>query len=371
MSTGFVKNFKFRIYPKKSQQTQMKTQFEECRWVYNRFLEQRKTEWEENENSISMYTQIKTLPKLKVFRPTLKDVHSQVLQNLAVRIDLGFKAFSRRCQNGETPGYPRFRGRGRYDSMTYPQYGNGAKITDDGNLHLSKVGELKMVYHRPIKGDAKTVTVQKTSTDKWYATIACEFEPERLEPNDKAVGIDVGLNHFAVTSNGEKYDNPRFFRTEEKELKRAQRKLSKAEKGTKREKRRKVVARIHERIGFKRHNFIHQLSHLLVLLYGFIAVEDIHVNRMLHNRCLAKSISDAAWSQFFSALMYKAEYAGRQCVAVNPEHTSQTCSSCGHRQKMPLSKRIYLCKCCRLEIDRDVNAAINILALGRQGTSGN
>lgn len=372
MSTRIVKNFRYRIYPKKSQESMLRDTLDSCRWTYNQFLEERKTSWEMEQKSISMYEQIKRLPQMKVQNTALQQVHSQVLQNVATRIDLAFKAFFRRCKASQNPGYPRFRGRNRYDSITYPQYGNGAKLNPDGSLQLSKIGQVKRVYHRPIEGKPKTVTIRKTSTDKWYATIACEITPSPLEPNNKAVGIDVGLNHFAVTSNGKKFDNPRFFRTEEKEVVRAQRKLSKAEKDTPTyEKQRKVVARIHERIAFKRHNFIHQLSHLLVFLYGFIAVEDIDVNRMLHNHCLAKSISDAAWSQFFSALFDKAEYAGRACVAVNPAYTSQTCSVCGHRQKMSLDKRIYACQCCNLEIDRDVNAAINILALGRQGKSSN
>ena len=145
-----------------------------------------------------------------------------MLQNVAVRIDLAFKAFFRRVKNGEKPGYPRFRGKNRYDSITYPQYGNGAKVNPDDSLQLSKIGEVKMVYHRPIEGNPKTVTIRKTRTGKWHATITCEFSPERLPDNPSEVGIDVGLHHFAVFSTGEKIENPRFFRTEEKELAKAQ-----------------------------------------------------------------------------------------------------------------------------------------------------
>jgi putative transposase len=365
-----TKAFKYRIYPKKSQKSILRKALEGCRWVYNQFLEQRKTSWEDEQKPVSMYSQIKRLPQMKREKSELKGVHSQVLQNVATRIDLAFKAFFRRCKAGEKPGYPRFRGRSRYDSITYPQYGNGAKINPDGSLQLSKIGRVKMVYHRPIEGTPKTITIRRSATGKWYATITCEWEPTSLSPNDKQVGIDVGLNYFAVLSTGEHIDNPRFFRTEEKALAIAQRKLSKTEKGTTDYKKRLgVVSRIHERISFRRHNFIHQLSWYIVSLFGFIAVEDLNVNRMVHNHCLAKSISDAAWSMFFSALFYKAECAGRIHIAVNPAYTSQTCSRCGHRQKMTLDKRIYKCLCCQLEIDRDLNAAINILALGRQSES--
>ncbi len=364
-----IKAFKYRIYPKKSQQSRLNQTLDECRWLYNHLLEQRKTEWETHQHSISCFEQQRTYTILKTERPSLRDTHSQVLQNVAVRIDLAFQAFFRRVKNGEKPGYPRFRGKNRYDSITYPQYGNGAKINPDGSLQLSKIGEIKMVYHRPIEGTPKSVTVRRSATGKWYATIACENNPQRLPDKAEDVGIDVGLTHFAVLSTGEKIDNPRFFRTEETELTKAQRKLSKAKEAKNQrqtERFKKIVARIHERIAFKRHNFIHQHSRKIVDTNGLIAVEDIHVNCMVHNHCLAKSIHDVAWSGFFSALSYKAEYAGRKFVAINPAYTSQNCSNCGHRQKMELSERVYRCPCCQLEIDRDLNASLNILALGRQ-----
>jgi len=366
-----TKAFKYRIYPKKSQQSILRKQLEQCRWLYNHLLEQRKTAFEERKESLSCFGQQRTYKQLKADRPSLSTVHSQVLQNVAVRIDLAFKAFFRRCKAAEKPGYPRFRGRNRYDSITYPQYGNGAKLNTDASLQLSKIGRVKMVYHRPIQGTPKTVTIRRSTTGKWYATITCEWEPTPLERNEKQVGIDVGLNYFVVLSNGEKINNPRFFRTDEKALAKAQRRFSFVAKATDFNKRKKVVSRIHERIGFRRHNFIHQLCWHIVSLFGFIAVEDLNVNRMVHNHCLAKSISDAAWRMFFSALAWKAECAARQFVAVNPAYTSQTCSDCGHRQKISLDKRIYKCRCCHLEIDRDLNAAINILTLGLQSQLGN
>lgn len=311
-----------------------------------------------------MYEQHASLPALKEQRPSLASVHSQVLQNVAVRIDLAFKAFFRRVKASENPGYPRFRGKGRYDSFTFPQSG----FSLDGNiLRLSKIGNVKVVLHRPVEGNIKTCTIKRSSTDKWYVMFSCEWEPTPLPENNEAVGIDVGLHSFATLSTGEHIENPRFFRQEEKALAKAQRKLSKAEKGTlERKKRRKVVARIHERIAWKRQDFIHQHSRRIINRFGIIAVEDIHVKRMLHNHCLAKSISDAAWSGFFQLLAQKAAWATRQFVAVNPAYTSQTCSSCGHRQKMPLSERVFKCPCCGLELDRDHNAAVNILGLGLQ-----
>jgi putative transposase len=241
-------------------------------------------------------------------------------------------------------------------------------MTHDDRVCLSKIGSVKMAYHRPIKGKIKTCTIQRSSTGKWYVSFSGACEPERLPEYPGQVGIDVGLKTFATLSNAEEIDHPRFFRKEEKALAKVQRKHSKLVKGTpERRKHRKVVARVHERIKWRRDNFTHQESRKIVNTFGIIAVEDLTVNRMLHNHCLAKSIADAAWSAFFAQLSSKAEEAGRVFIKVNPAYTSQTCSQCGHRQKMPLSERVYHCPCCLLSLDRDLNASLNILALGLQG----
>jgi len=227
---------------------------------------------------------------------------------------------------------------------------------------------VKMVYHRPLKGKLKTCTIQRSTTGKWYVCFSVECEPLRLPGVPSQVGIDVGLKTFATLSEGTEIANPRFFRKEEKALAKVQRKQSKLAKGSpEQRKHRQAVARIHERIAFRRANFTHQESHKIVHQFGVICVEDLQVNRMTHNHCLAKSIADASWSAFFSQLHSKAEEAGRLYIAVNPAYTSQTCSTCGHRQKMPLSERIFACPCCSVQLDRDLNAALNIRALGLQG----
>jgi putative transposase len=215
------------------------------------------------------------------------------------------------------------------------------------------------------------VCIRRSSTGKWYATFSCEWEPTALPPSPEQVGIDVGLETFATLSTGEEIANPRFFRSEEKALAKAQRLLSKQEQGTpQRAKRRKVVARVHERTNWRRADFAHQNSRHIVNRFGLIAVEDLEVNRMLHNHCLAKSISDAAWAGFRQLLAMKAEWAARKFVPINPSYTSQTCSACGRRlppdKRLGLSDRIFDCPCCQLHIDRDLNASLNILALGLQ-----
>jgi putative transposase len=359
------KMFQYRIFPTKKQAHKLNETLDECRWLYNHFLEKRKTAYEQEGKSLSCYNQIDTLGLLKQERPTLKQVHSQVLQNVAVRVDLAFKAFFRRIKAGEKPGYPRFRGRDRYDSFTFPQ--SGFSITNDDRVTLSKIGSVKMVYHRKIKGKVKTCTIRRSSTGKWYVSYSVECEPQRLPETPTQVGIDVGLKTFATLSNEEEIVNPRFFRKEEKSLAKVQRKHSKLAKGTpQRRSHRKAVARVHERIAFRRDNFTHQESRQIVDRFGVICVEDLQVNRMTHNHCLAKSITDASWSAFFGQLSNKAEEAGRQFVKVNPAYTSQTCSQCGHRQKMPLDIRIFACPCCHVQLDRDLNASLNILRLGLQ-----
>ena len=342
----------------------MQNTLDECRWLYNHLLEQRKTVWEERQESLSMYDQINMFPALKKERPSLTTVHSQILQNVAMRIDLAFKAFFRRVKAGEKPGYPRFRGAGWYDSFTYPQGGysiNSNKVT------LSKIGAVKAVVHRTIEGKIKTCCVRRTSTGKWFVSFACEMEDQLLPQSSEAVGIDVGLINFAILSNNEKIANPHFFKTDQKALAKAQRKLSKQTKGTpERKKVKKVVVRIHERITNRRNNFCHQEARKLINRFGIICIEDLSINKMRENnfRSINRNISDVAWGQFAQYLDYKAENAGRQLIRVNPAYTSQTCSHCGYRQVKKLSERIHHCSFCGLELDRDLNASINILALG-------
>lgn len=355
--------FQYRMFPTKKQAKALEQTLEECRWLYNETLAYRKHAWEQEQRHVSWYESKARIPILKGEHPTLKKVHSQVLQNVTERVELALQAFFRRVKAGEEPGYPRFKGKGRYDSFTYPQ--SGFKLDEQGKLYCSGIGHLKIILHRLLRGKIKTLTIHRSATGKWYASFSCEVEPERLPMRSEQVGIDVGLKTFATLSTGEEIANPRFFRKEEKALAKAQRRLSQAEKDTpERRKRRKVVARVHERIAWKRQNFTHQHSHSLVDRFGVICVEDLTVNRMMHNHCLAKSIADAAWSAFFAQLSSKAEEAGRTVVKVNPAYTSQTCSRCGHRQKLTLDERTYHCPCCHLSMDRDLNASRNMLSVG-------
>ena len=363
------KTFKFRLYPMAKQKKALQLSLDACRWVYNKTLETRKTAWVERQESVSLYDTSNLIVQWKTENPNLVNAHSQCLQNAQLRVDLAFKAFFRRVKAKENPGYPRFKGRDRYDSFTFPQ--SGFRLNDD-KLSLSKVGSIRIRKHREIEGSVKTLTVRRTPTGKWWAAFSCEVELEPLPRIEAVIGIDVGLESFATFSTGEKIENPRFFKTEEKNLAKAQQKLSKAEKGTpERAKNRKVVAHIHERIANKRKDFDHKLSLKLVQMFQLIAFEKLNIKDMLSNHTkvfghkLNKSIGDVAWNQFIQFTAYKAECADRTVVFVDPRNTSKMCSRCGQIVEKTLSDRVHNCSC-GLVLDRDHNTSLNILRLGME-----
>ncbi len=359
-----VKTFKYRLRPSRSQRTQLDRTLELCRWVYNETLATRKNTWEQEKKTLSLYDTNKLLTIWKREHPELVRVHSQVLQNVQERVDLAFKAFFRRVKAGEKPGYPRFRGYGRYASFTFKQ--SGFELLPAGKeLLISKIGAVRIVLHRPLQGRVKTLTVQRDAVGNWYACFACEVDPQPLPYNGLAVGVDVGLESFATLSNGMKIDNPRFFRHAEQGLAQVQRLLSRAEKGTpERAKRRKAVQHVHQRIANRRKDFAHKVSRELVNSFGMISFENLTIRNMLQNHRLAKSISDAAWKQLITYTTYKAENAGRRVVSVDPRNTSRMCSGCGTLVEKSLSVRVHACPVCGLVMDRDENAANNILRLG-------
>lgn len=359
-----LKAYKYRIYPSTGQQRVLNQLLEECRWLYNRTLAYRKDAWEQEHKRVDWHETKRLIPMYKKSsRPTLSKVYSQVLQNVTERVDLAFKAFFRRLKAGEEPGHPRFKSLGRYDSMTYAQ--SGFKV--DGEwLDLSKVGRVWIVLHRPIEGIIKTLTVRRSSTNKWYVCFSCEIEATQLIRSDKVVGIDVGLTTFATLSTGESVKSPRFFRVEQKALASAQRRLSKEEKcSPQRAKRRKPVSRVHERIRWNREDFAHKLSRRFVNEFGVIVFEDLNIKGIVKNRCFAKSITDAAWNQLVQFTSSKAEEAGRCVVLVDPRNTTKMCSRCGVLVHKELSDRVHTCTC-GLTIGRDLNASFNILRLGLQ-----
>jgi putative transposase len=352
------KTFKYRLYPTKLQTTKMSNILELTRWVYNETLALRKNIWESDKKSISLYASQIELTKWKTIKPELNEVFSQVLQNAQLRVDLAFKAFWRRCKAGENPGFPRFKGKGWYDSITYPQ--SGFRLHPDG-VYLSKIGRVKIVLHRPLEGTIKTCTVKKTPTGKWFVYFSCEVTPpESLPKTNKIVGIDLGLITYVQCSDGSKIDKPRFFKQEQKALAQVQRRFSKIKTYINKH----SVALVHERIKNKREDFCHKTSKKLVDKYDMIAHEDLNVKGMLEQKKYSKSIADASWSTLIQYLTAKAENAGRIIVTVDPRGTSQRCSQCGTTVPKTINVRIHHCPHCGFKTGRDLNSAIEILRLG-------
>lgn len=359
------KAFQLRLRPTKKQARLLQGQLDECRWLYNELLSQRKIAYEELEISLSKYQQHMFLPLLKEERPTLNTVHSQVLQNVVDRLDKGFQSFFRRCKAGEKPGFPRFRGKHRYGSLCYPQSGF---MLIGKEIYLSKIGLVRIKMHREVVGEIKTCTIKRTAAGEWDIILSCEVKAQPLQPKEEAVAIDVGIESFATFSNGKTIENPRFFKKGEKALAQAQRKLSKLEKGTKeRRKAGKAVAKIHEKIKNQRKDFCHKQAKKIIDQYQYICIEDLNIKTMMEGSHLAKSIADASWNQFRQILTYKAAEAGRKLGVVNPAYTSQICSQCGHLESKGLREREHNCSRCGYTAHRDLNAAQNILALGLDG----
>lgn len=356
-----LKTYRYRIYPNNRQKQIIDQTIEFCRYLYNCGLEQRIKAYRQYKISVSAYQQINELPYIKKCFPEYQNIYSQVLQDVLRRLDKTFSSFFRRVKTGEKPGFPRYKGENRYHSFTYPQP-QEKMIPANGKVYLPKIGRVKIKLHREIPGNIKTVTVTRRN-GKYYACFTVEVESVLLPKTGRTVGIDVGVSAFVATSDGLLVQSPQTYRKAEKSLKTLQREVSRRKKGSNR--RRKSVqklASVHEKIANQRKDIAHKTARYLVNNYDLIAHEDLQIKNMVKNHHLAKSIQDSGWGMFFDILAYKAEDAGKQVVKVNPHNTSQMCSGCGHIVKKTLAVRIHKCPHCGLELDRDINAARNILA---------
>jgi len=365
--------YTFRLSPTSHQRTLMENTLEVCRCVYNTTLCVRKTAWEEKKESISKFDTYNLLPEWKKENPEFTSVYSQVLQETQERVDFAFRHFFRRVKTGQTPGYPRFKGKGWYDSFTYPQYGGGVKLRESG-LFLSKIGIIPVVLHRKISplASIKRVTIKKKAGE-WYASLFLHFSIFPICRNSKQkgiVGVDLGCRTFATLSDGSKIDNPKFTGTAGGKIAKAQRRLSRSETGTKkRTKARRALLKVWQKVDNQKTNFLHQESRKLVNRYNALVFEDLDVSEMVKKskwKSLTKSILDSNWGQFVSLCSYKAENAGGKVIKVNPRNTTKTCSRCGALVEKTLNDRIHSCPFCLLKMDRDLNAAINILRLGQK-----
>jgi putative transposase len=294
------------------------------------------------------------------------------LQDVALRVDRAFQAFFRRVQAGETPGYPRFHGRDRYHSFTYPQVGeHGSARLDNGFLVLAKLGRIAVRWSRPLEGRPKTVTISREA-DGWYACFSCAEVPIQPLPEiGQGTGIDLGLESFATLADGAMIHTPHCYRKAEAYLRRCQRRVARRKKGSNRRREAvKLLGKAHQRVRRQRQDFHHKTALSLVCQYDMIYHEDLQTANMLTNHRLAKSISDAGWSQFLGILSFKAVCAGRSVVAVPPAYTSQICSGCGVVVAKGLSVRWHDCPECGMSLHRHHNAALNILRLGQESAIG-
>jgi putative transposase len=367
--TTLRKTFKYRLKPTAEQERELERVMLLCRRLYNVALEHRVTAWQRCHVSVSRFQQEAELKAIRTEFPEYASVHSHVLQDVLARLDRTYQAFFRRVQRGEKAGCPRFKGRDRYHSFTYKEYSNWARL-DNGFLVLSKIGRIAVRWSRPLEGTPKTVTVTHEA-DGWYVTFSCAEVPIKALPlSDEETGIDLGLESFATLADGSQIANPRIFRVAERNLKRAQRRVSRRQHGSRR--RRKAVrllARAHQRVRRARADFHHKMALALVRQYDTIYHEALQPANMVKNHSLAKSISDAGWSGFVSILSFKAVEAGKTVIAMPAAFTSQACSGCGVIVQKALSVRWHLCPVCGMSLHRDHNAAINILRLGT-GQSG-
>jgi putative transposase len=369
MEKTLRKTFKYKLNPTPDQERQLEAVLWRCRTLYNTALEQRITIYHQRGVSLSHYAQEAELKDLRAAFPEYMAIHSHILQDVLARLDKTYQAFFRRIREGHVPGYPRFQGRGRFNSFTYKEVGNGATF-DNGYLVLSKIGRVAVRWSRPLEGKPKTATISREA-DGWYVCISCaEIPLAALASTGQEMGIDLGLESFATLADGMMIHNPRCYRRAERRLKTAQRKVARRKKGSNR--RRKAVtllAKAHLTVKRQRADFHHKTALQLVRENDTIYHEDLRTANMLKNHHLAKSISDAGWAQFLSILNAKAAYAGRRVVAVPPAYTSQTCSGCGVLVAKGLSVRWHTCPDCGTSLHRDHNAAKNIERLGqsRQG----
>ncbi|GHO76938.1 transposase [Ktedonobacter sp. SOSP1-85] len=394
------KTYKYRLAPNKTVENKLHWVLARCRELYNAGLSERKDAYRMAGKSITYYDQQNVLPEIKAkIREEYQDIAAHVLQDVLKRLDKAFQRFFDRCAKGQKPGYPRFQGRNRYNSFTYPD-GAGWKLDQQTrlpdkkgmvrvNLKLTKIGTVKLHLHRDMIGKVKTLTIKREG-EHWYACFSCEVDkPEALPTSYEDVGIDLGVTHFAALSNGEFLENPRHYRRAENKLKKLQESLSRKKRGShRRAKAVKRVAKAHRKVRNQRADFAHKASRKLVNRYQVIVLEDLtmanlvkqpkpkqdeETGQYLPNGAAAKaglnkSITDAGWSQFVGMCTYKAAWAGRTLVQVDPKYTSQICPNCGNVRKKTLEERWHSCTC-GCELDRDTASAKVILGIGRKQLS--
>lgn len=357
------RTYRYRLYPTRRQVEALEAQLGFACELYNAALEQKRGWWKRR-RSVSCFDQINQLTRLRQARLAPDGMNAACQDQVLQRLDGAFQAFFRRVAAGENPGYPRFRSKDRYDSLTWRPHGGGAAVKD-GRLALQGIGHVKVRWHRDLPdGAVKTTTVRRAG-GKWFALFALEMErPAPLPATGQEVGVDLGVAVFAALSNGELVAGPRAFRAGRRSLRIAQRRVARRRRGShRRRKAAALAAARYEHVRRVRRDHAHKLALDLVRRFDTIYVEDLNVAGLART-FLARESLDQGWSQFVTILRAKAEEAGREVIAVDPRGTSQRCSACGETVPKDLSVRVHRCDCGFIA-DRDVNAARNVLALGQ------
>jgi len=365
-----VRVYRYRLNPTKAQGQTMHRTLRMLRELYNAALQERRDAHRKLGVSLTGYGQMAELREVRELRPEFAALHTHLLQDAITRLDLAYRAFFRRVKAGEKPGFPRFKGRGRYRTFTFKDAANhnGVRLMAGGKrVKLTGIGNVKIKLHRPIEGTIKQASVSLGGDGHWYIAFACvDVPPMPLPQTGKSVGIDVGITTFAALSDGTMVDNPRPYEVAQRKLAVAQGKVSRRKRGSKR--RRKAVvllAKQHDRVRRVRLDFHHKTALDIVQRFDSVAVEKLNIKGLARMR-LAKQVHDAGWAQFTSILASKAESAGREFIAVDPRGTSQECSGCGAVVRKALGVRVHDCPGCGLVEDRDVNAAKNVQARGHR-----
>jgi putative transposase len=362
-----IREFRYRIEANEQILNNAEHWLELCRILYNSALAERIYAYKMQGISLSRFDQQDELSEMKKENSEYKLVNAWALQDVISRLDKAYKTFFRRVEEGhKNPGFPRFKGRGRYNSFTLNQ--NGLKLNGKF-LTISHVGRFKIRLSRRVEGNVKTVTIVRSSTNKWYVCFSCDEVPEkRLPLSDKIVGIDVGIKSFCVDSDGNKFDNQRFFSKSENRIAYCQRRKDRRIKGSNRgNKARILLAKSHDKISNQRNDFLHKTANYYIENYGTICFETLDISDMKRNHDFAKGISDSGWGIFYGFCSYKAEDAGRNIIRIpRYEPTSKTCSNClAINEDLTINDRQWVCRSCGVLHDGDYNAAKNILRVGQ------
>ena len=359
-----LKAYKYRIYPNEEQEIQLNKTFGCTRFIYNQMLADRIKSYEENKDLDIKIIKYSTPAQYKKEYEWLKEVDSLALANAQMNLDKAYKNFFR----DKSVGFPKFKSKKDNHKSYTTNNQNGTVFIENNRIKIPKLKSMiKIKQHREFVGLIKSCTISQNPSGKYFISILVDAENIQLPKLDTKVGIDLGIKEFAITSDGEMFSNPKWLNKSEKRLRKLQKDLSRKQKGSNnRRKDRLKVAKLHEKISNQRKDYLHKISHYIIIENQVIVIEDLKVSNMIKNHKLAKSIANVSWFEFRRQLAYKSEWYGRELIIAPSNYaSSQLCSNCGNKssQTKDLSCRTYICPVCGMIMDRDINASKNLLKL--------